>query len=238
RPCPLLHSIYICWMPSLIGTIICAKKLTLKTMGSNAESTNSHVHDGQETQLSPLWRRKMKTFFDTIDKKGNGVIRKSDFCRLLTRINQNIPFIVLYRQISAFTKAFEHIVLNIFWAEMATRGGDIGDSRTVDFDEFTHNICMNLKQENVQVFKEVLDYIAVCFFKLIAVNRDQEISVDEYILFLGLFGVHEEFPINWFESIDTNCNGSIGLIELRSAFFDFWLGQNVGPGTYLLGRLL
>ncbi|CAH1789102.1 unnamed protein product [Owenia fusiformis] len=115
---------------------------------------NVEIMNTNAPKTSMLWRRKMKTYFDSLDKRGSGYIQKSDFVRRFEHIKR------VYRLSPTVQEAFNHILLTIFWGEMATCGVDTGDSRKVYFHEFVTNTSMNLIPENVQVFKKVLEYLA------------------------------------------------------------------------------
>ncbi|CAH1801124.1 unnamed protein product [Owenia fusiformis] len=156
-----------------------------------------------------LWQRKMKTYFDAVVIGHPGkYITRSHYEEIIYRIKTR------YKGLSKRAiEIINRVFLQILWGEPVTRGGDVGKNRKVSLTEFTRNAAENLKPENIGTFIEVLDYISASLFWFIDVDKDKDISLDEFNEFFILFGIPHQFSQNAFESIDADDSGQNALIR-------------------------
>lgn len=178
------------------------------------------------TKISPFYERKMRTYFQCLDRKKTGILTREDH-EALSKRWQELAELDTIREKQARRK------IMTLW--------------DLFFEEATHGLTMTPEifgkciafQSHDQVVASAHHYADV-LFDLIDLNSDGIITPDEFILLHKLFYHSEKTAMVAFKALEKDNAGHVTHMDFTKAVIDFFLptGEEELPTDIIFGPLV
>lgn len=173
--------------------------------------------------MSDFWVRKMKTYFTRIDFDHDGALTKSDFEGMANRFIEQAKF--EGDKAADMTKT-----LLAIWTEISSHSGN---ADKVSQDAFLEGAKKLVGTPDH--FKGPLPH----FFHAVDLDKDGNISGDEYKEFFRILGLDVTLAEASFKAIDTNNDGMLSLDEFTTAGIEFFTTDDEkNPNSLFWGPLV
>lgn len=178
--------------------------------------------------LHELQKRNHTNMFHAIDRNGDGVLSWDDHQLILDRFAQATGLSTDSAEYDALRGA---IAQN--WDELK-RHADLDKDDVVDLDEWlAHNDRMLSTKEGYQI---AITAIAEMMLGLADDDRDGRLTLANWTMLLGIYGVEARHAGQSFGRVDLDRDGVVTMDELMKAVTQFVLSPNPNdPGHWLLG---
>mmetsp|Transcript_17340 Transcript_17340/g.44858 ORF Transcript_17340/g.44858 Transcript_17340/m.44858 type:complete len:170 (+) Transcript_17340:3-512(+) len=126
-----------------------------------------------------------------------------------------------------------------YWANELALGKD--DNYKMSLEEYIDNVAAaRASPSNIEQLRtKIVPMLANLFFKVIDVNANGVISIEEFKYFHEACGIYDKRDTQMaFDALDSNHNGTISREEYVNGQLEFWLGDDVNaPANLMWGPL-
>ena len=181
------------------------------------------------TMASDFLQKKFTYEFRILDIDNDGFLTEADFERVAANLNAVLNFSPGSPESDTI-----HARYMLWWQGASERDKD-GDGRVSLEEWLAYDGEITSTPDLYQV---VLQAGADELFKILDIDEDGAISLTDYTVWLGCYGVDSATAEAAFQRLDVSGSGQVSNAETRERVREFYQSENPdSPGNWLLGEI-